>query len=44
MVNDSLPWPNRVEVIDGIVSVTDVSQDPDLFTNDGDDNDLEMAD
>lgn len=34
------PWPNQMPVVDGLVPVEEVSQDPDLFADD--DTDLEM--
>lgn len=36
------PWPNKSEVVDGVVPVNEVPQDPDLFKDD--DLDLEMDD
>lgn len=36
------PWPNRREIVDGIVPAHQVSQDPLLF--DGDEDDYEMED
>jgi hypothetical protein len=37
-------WPNQQEVVDGVTPVEEVSQDPDLFTGDDVDTDLEMED
>lgn len=34
------PWPNQTPVVEGLVPVEEVSQDPDLFSDD--DTDLEM--
>ena len=31
------PWPNQTPVVDGIVPVSEVPQDPDLFDDDTDD-------
>jgi hypothetical protein len=36
-------WPNQTPIIDGVVLVSEVSQDPTLFDDDNDD-DLEMED
>ena len=33
-----IPWPNQEEIIDGVVPVAEVPQDPDLFDNDSDDD------
>jgi hypothetical protein len=39
------PWPNQEEILDGVVPVEEVSQDPDLFDDDdADEIDLEMED
>lgn len=42
-IRDAGIWSNRLEVCDGIVSFADVSQDPDLFENDTDEE-KEMED
>lgn len=31
------PWPNQTPVVDGVVPVEEVPQDPDLFADDTDD-------
>ena len=38
--SNSTPWPNQTPVVDGIVPVAEVPQDPDLFDDDTD-TDLE---
>lgn len=37
------PWPNETTVVDGVVPVEEISQDPTLF-DDEDSDDLEMED
>lgn len=43
-VAEEIPWPNQQEVIDGVVPVDEVSQDPTLFDEDRIDADMEMED
>jgi hypothetical protein len=38
------PWPNLSPVVDGIVPVVEVPQEPDLLSVDDVDTDLEMED
>lgn len=41
---DSPEWPNKNDIPDGVVPVSEVSQIPDLFKAFEDDLDLEMED
>lgn len=40
---DILPWPNHQEVVDGVVPVEAVSQDPYEFADTDDDLEFEMG-
>lgn len=38
------PWPNQEPVVDGVVPVEDVPQDPDFLSEEDEDLDVEMGD
>lgn len=37
-MSDETPWPNQQPPLDGITPVAEVSQDPDLFAGDTEDD------
>jgi hypothetical protein len=43
-MSEPTPWPNQEEVVDGIVPVEEVPQDPDLLDEEDDAEDDEMED
>lgn len=43
MADNDVPWPNLLDPVDGVVPVTEVSQDPTLFDDLEDDAEEESA-